>query len=96
MLARHRSKFGINFIDNAKISFHRKVLFVAEKLLLRCDDHRLDDLLGEWKRYQAFTDLPNFMDLDPIDIWWQQVLHSKDATGEDIYTLLVLPYPISN
>ena len=36
---------------------------MAEKLLLRCDDHRLDDLLGEWKRYQAFTDLPNFMDL---------------------------------
>ena len=78
----------------------REILFVAEKFLPRCDDHRLDELLGEWKRYQASTDLPNCMDQDAIDIWWQQVLHSKDAAGEDIYTelprliktLLVLPY----
>ena len=73
---------------------------MAEKFLPRCDNHRLDELLGEWKRYQASTDLPNFMDQDAIDIWWQQVLHSKDAAGKDIYTelprliktLLVLPY----
>ena len=78
----------------------REIPFVAEKFLPRCDDHRLDELLGEWKRYQASTDLPNFTDQDLIDIWWQQVLHSKDAACADIYTelprliktLLVLPY----
>ena len=46
----------------------REILFVAEKFLSRCDDHRLDESLGEWKRYQASTDLPNFMDQDAIDV----------------------------
>ena len=38
----------------------REIVFVAEKFLPRCDDHHLDELLGEWKRYQASTDLPKF------------------------------------
>ena len=87
--------------NNRLLLTERHVLRVAEKVLPDSTDDQLDNLLDEWKIYQAASDIPDFKGQD-IDLWWAQVLARKDYVQNNscvfaeisklIKILLVLPY----
>ena len=79
----------------------REVLEVAEKFMKDASDEHLDELLDEWKMYQAASNLPQIPDnADELDIWWCSLLKRSDGVGKPLFMelakliriLLILPY----
>ena len=63
------------------------------------EDEELELIIDEWRDYQAALDLPKADDMI-VDVWWSNLLQTKDCTGNLKYLhlaklikiLLILPY----